>query len=196
MMSSTMRYSDLDQNSRSVSAGGAWLAGAAAMFAVGLAGNAQADMPFNVNYHMCGGTCSEGHDNTACVCETNAGADPSSTNQNDYYDCYQLFCCDYGIVWTVSYEYYLENYDPYLAYEQGISYTSQFFTWQWFDHIDTVGRAPGSNATFENETGWDWGITRYIFGSIFSTGWHATDCTLSAQSPWDDQYTHWPAWYD
>lgn len=191
-----MRYSSLERSSRPVSAAGPWLASATAVLAVGLVGDAGADMPFNVNYHLCGGTCSEGHDNTACVCETKTGADPASTSEDDYYDCYELYCCDYGIQYTVSYEYYLENYDPYLAYELGISYWSQFFTWQWMDRIDTVGRAPGSNATFENETGFDWGIVRYIFGGLFSTGSRATACTLSAQSPWDDQESHWPAWYD
>ncbi len=151
---------------------------------------AQADGAWvNVSEQWCGGTCSEGHNSTECICTRwDSGACQGSKAQSCWISCQEVECCN-PIYWT-----------------------------EWCDLGCTVGRGCGeidpdtsppavrcstngreSCLVYEGETGcwvdnkigmeanyiWVNGMSGAQCTGANETGTLAT-CTRSGQSPWDD----------
>lgn len=146
---------------------------------------AGAQVLVNMSETFCGGACTEGHDNTTCVCEQREGAWLLSTDPEDYLDCYEANCCEAAVQWNVDYDTYLATFDIYEAFAMGSEYYAQFYWVSTVDSMRWVSNGPGSNVTFQQETGVDWAITRYYMGAAIF-GFKATACTRAEQTPWDD----------
>jgi hypothetical protein len=151
------------------------LGGAAAAFVLAAGAPAAAEIQVNINQTYCNGSCREGHNDTECICEANADENPFGGGPWKYWGCYEVKCCD--TIWETYEDYcsgspysecYLSNGASCWTDENGfcagvVAYPRNV------DHYETLGRAPGRNASFANETGF----------------WYH-DCTLWGQSPWDD----------
>ena len=145
----------------------------------------------DISQQWCGGDCSEGHDNTACVCTYNAWMDPST--EEAWVSCEEFPCCvlqseycDLG--YTPDEECYFEYYEPEICVvntprgarscEVGCGDSGCWAPYANV-HYETEVNEQGSNyCTRSNET--------CRWAQFWEFPWCLADCTLAAQSPWDD----------
>lgn len=162
----------------------------------------------NVSAEWCGGTCSEGHDGAACLCEYDKGQSPFSPSSWNH--CVGVPCCDWETVycrvgdpncacqlqdgsnpermrqWCFPSHPIVTCTAPYTAGSYSCSYDCTYETECQINYPTNnpnwifINTASGEQCTGENETGfWSWASWK-----SFWTG--ADTCNLSEQSPWDD----------
>lgn len=161
----------------------------------------------NVKAQWCGNTCSEGHDDAACLCEYNSGQSPSSPYS--WNNCTGVPCC----VWTSTYcsvgdpdclclmengrdarmmREWCSPYSPIItctSWYASASYSCDYdCTYESDCQISYPTSSPnwvfingsaGQQCTGENETGF-WSVAAWLSFLGSDT------CTLNQQSPWDD----------
>lgn len=162
----------------------------------------------NVKHEWCDDTCSEGHDDAACLCEYNQGQSP--TSQNSWNTCHGVPCCAWATVfcsvgdpdcvctledgtpperlrqWCFPDARIVTCLAPSLAGSYECSYDCSFETECAINYPSSaanwvfINATNGLQCTGENETG-------FWSGAAWCSFLFGTDtCTLNQQSPWDD----------
>ena len=145
----------------------------------------------NVSSQWCGGGCSEGHNDTECICTFDSSYSQSS--RWAWISCEEVRCCDTNYVYC-DLGYVFEGTNGYCDYELNGTETcaaqrpdggwafcdvqcgsSDCWAPYRADHWEIVNEGSPNYCTRSNETG-DW----------WNPWTWTTACTLQAQSPWDD----------
>lgn len=162
----------------------------------------------NVSLEWCNNSCSEGHDDAACLCEYDQGQSP--TSQYSWNTCYGVPCCAWATVfcsvgdpdcactledgsdpgrmrqWCFPSAPIVTCIAPYISGSYECSYDCTYESECGISYPTGSPNWVFINATNElqctgeNETGfWSWASWRsFLFGT--------DTCTLNQQSPWDD----------
>jgi len=173
-----------------------------------LASRAEAGQWVNVKAQWCGNTCSEGHDDAACLCEYQQGQSPYSSSS--WNSCQGVSCCAYGTAicsvgepgcsceledggdpghmrqWCFPSAPMVTCTKPYTSGTYSCSYNCMYEEECYISYPTSspnwiyINDTAGLQCTGENETGfWSWAA----FWSFISG---ADTCHLGQQSPWDD----------
>lgn len=151
----------------------------------------------NVSRDWCGGDCSEGHDNTACVCTWKSWM--SQSDRNAWVSCEELPCCDINATFCDLGYVAQEECEPILVDgpppSDPITCSTETprgwgscevpcgesgcYVYSGAPHMEIVNEQGAGYCTRPNETADWWNPWSYV-----------EDCTgpnaLEAQSPWDD----------
>lgn len=148
----------------------------------------------NVSRQWCGGGCSEGHDDTECICTYNSIFHPST--RQAWVKCEAVPCCDIQSAWCDLGYVNQDQCYPREAGHDGEAYEPLYcsvftehgektcevpcgesgcFAHYYVPHLEIVNEEGPSYCTRSNET-CDWWAPWTCF----------EPCTLEEQSPWDD----------
>jgi hypothetical protein len=167
-----------------------------ALFALSIFTPAQA-VEVNVSQRWCNNGCSEGHNDTACVCTYNGSMSPS--NPAAWVGCEELPCCDFQVAYCdLGYVNQDQCYPREVghggeAYEPLICNTitphgekscevgcgeSGCYIHYYSQHFELVNEQGPNFCTASNET--------CVWWQFWELPWCLASCTLEAQTPWDD----------
>lgn len=151
----------------------------------------------NVSQQWCGNGCSEGHNDTACVCTYNSWMNPDSPSA--WVSCEELPCCDAQTAYCDLGYVNLDQCYPGEAghggeaYEPLICYTmtphgekscevpcreSGCYIHYFSQHQEVVNEQGPNYCTASNET--------CTWSQFWEFPWCLAACTLEEQTPWDD----------
>jgi hypothetical protein len=135
----------------------------------------------NVSQQWCGNGCSEGHNDTACVCTYNSWMNPSSPSA--WVSCEEVPCCDFQTAYGEAYEPMICNtMTPHGEKSCEVPCRqSGCYIHYYSQHQETVNEQGSNYCTVSNET--------CVWQQFWEFPWCLAACTLEEQSPWDD--SHW-----